>query len=238
MPWYERSQFRSSQLIAPLARRDADLRRHPRAPGSAAAAAGAATRAKWPRWLVPNCSSNPSAVVCRSGGVMTPALLMRRWIGAPSCAQRRRRAPPRSRARRGRASPATASPGGCSRILAMAASPLRGLRTGMTTSAPARGEPGGDAESDAVAAAGDDRPLAGQAGDGDIDSLRGMSAPVVSVIALAATAIVFRARQSLMRSRASPPATAAGPGRRWIDGPWLRGDEAVERAAPRRGCDA
>src|SRR5215467_3551272 len=39
--------------------------------------------AKWPRWLVPSCSSNPSAVVPR-GGIISPALLMsrsrREWL--------------------------------------------------------------------------------------------------------------------------------------------------------------
>src|SRR3954470_12036310 len=30
-----------------------------------------AVKAKWPRWFVPNCSSNPSSVVC-FGGYMTP----------------------------------------------------------------------------------------------------------------------------------------------------------------------
>ena len=33
--------------------------------------------AKWPRWLVPNCSSKPSVVVC-FGGYITPALLISR----------------------------------------------------------------------------------------------------------------------------------------------------------------
>jgi hypothetical protein len=33
--------------------------------------------AKWPRWLVPNCSSNPSAV-WRRGVAITPALLISR----------------------------------------------------------------------------------------------------------------------------------------------------------------
>mmetsp|Transcript_20293 Transcript_20293/g.68893 ORF Transcript_20293/g.68893 Transcript_20293/m.68893 type:complete len:240 (+) Transcript_20293:1455-2174(+) len=32
--------------------------------------------AKWPRWFVPNCRSNPSAVSWRSGRAMTPALSM------------------------------------------------------------------------------------------------------------------------------------------------------------------
>jgi hypothetical protein len=40
--------------------------------------------AKCPRWLAPNCNSNPSLVVSRSGGVITPALLMRMSMGLPS----------------------------------------------------------------------------------------------------------------------------------------------------------
>src|SRR5258708_7079987 len=32
--------------------------------------------AKWPRWLVANCSSQPSSVSSRSGSAITPALLM------------------------------------------------------------------------------------------------------------------------------------------------------------------
>ena len=34
--------------------------------------------AKWPRWLVPNCNSKPSAVSWRWGGFNTPALLIKR----------------------------------------------------------------------------------------------------------------------------------------------------------------
>ena len=34
-------------------------------------------KAKWPRWLVPNCISNPSAVSC-FGVHITPALLISR----------------------------------------------------------------------------------------------------------------------------------------------------------------
>src|SRR5436305_1502115 len=36
--------------------------------------------AKWPRWLVPNCSSKPSAVR-PAGTIMIPALLTRTWSG-------------------------------------------------------------------------------------------------------------------------------------------------------------
>ncbi|COY15034.1 Uncharacterised protein [Mycobacterium tuberculosis] len=44
--------------------------------------------AKWPKWLVPNCISKPSAVVCR-GVYITPALLISRsmrWWSDFSCA--------------------------------------------------------------------------------------------------------------------------------------------------------
>ncbi|WP_338054048.1 hypothetical protein [Streptomyces spiramenti] len=40
---------------------------------------------------MPNCSANPSVVVCRVGGVITPALLTRMWIGRPSSLSRRQR---------------------------------------------------------------------------------------------------------------------------------------------------
>ena len=42
-----------------------------------------AVNAKCPRWLVPNCISNPSAVL-PSGVIMTPALLIRRSIRRPT----------------------------------------------------------------------------------------------------------------------------------------------------------
>ena len=49
-----------------------------RDPGTASIASSSRpVSAKWPRWLVPNCNSNPSAVVPR-GGIITPALLMSR----------------------------------------------------------------------------------------------------------------------------------------------------------------
>src|SRR5882757_2332582 len=84
--------------------------------------------AKCPRWLVPNCSSKPSAVRA-SGTCMMPALLMRTSIGpchddAKACTDDREL---RSSSR-------------TSVSLAMAfatACPLAGLRTASTTCAPA-----------------------------------------------------------------------------------------------------
>ncbi len=131
-----------------------------------------ATRAKWPRWLVPNCSSNPSAVVCRSGGVMTPALLIRMWIGRPSLAQRRRRGRRRRRARTGRARAARRRRrGAAARIARDRGLALAGVADGQDHLGAGGGEPGGDAEADAVAGAGDDGALAGQVGDGDVDAV-------------------------------------------------------------------
>ena len=101
---------------------------------------------------------------------MTPALLIRMWIGRPSS----RRASPsaatdasddRSSVAQRHGRVADAARGSS----ATAASPLRGLRTGRTTSAPAAARRGGDAEADAVAGAGDDGALAGEVGDGDVD---------------------------------------------------------------------
>mmetsp|Transcript_35166 Transcript_35166/g.60213 ORF Transcript_35166/g.60213 Transcript_35166/m.60213 type:complete len:261 (+) Transcript_35166:301-1083(+) len=40
------------------------------------AGSSAATSAKWPRWLMPTVFSKPSAVSCRSGTAITPALLI------------------------------------------------------------------------------------------------------------------------------------------------------------------
>ena len=77
---------RAPGAVAPLAtagRRTGSGRRAPRRCSSspraapaprAAAAAGAAVSANGPRKLLPNCSSNPSAVVNRRGGAITPAL--------------------------------------------------------------------------------------------------------------------------------------------------------------------
>ena len=127
---------RSSQLMRPL--RAATLSWEvTRARPARSRGSRCATRATWPRWLVPNCSSNPSAVVCRSGGVMTPALLIRMWIGRPSSRRVAPSAAVEAREDRSSSRSDTAAAGVCSRIAAIAAWPLRGLRTGRTTSAPA-----------------------------------------------------------------------------------------------------
>src|SRR5258705_6224900 len=85
--------------------------------------------AKWPRWLVQNCSSKPSTVRA-SGTCMMPALLIRTSMGpchddAKACTDDREL---RSSSRTS-VSPAMASATAC---------PLAGLRTASTTWAPAR----------------------------------------------------------------------------------------------------
>src|SRR5829696_2141174 len=97
-----------------------------------------AVRAKGPRWLTASWSSNPSTDVCRVGGVITPALLISRWIGWPSASSvSARRATDASEARS--SSPtATSAAGTAARMRAVAASPLAAERTGSSTSAPAR----------------------------------------------------------------------------------------------------
>jgi hypothetical protein len=78
--------------------------------------------------LTPNCDSNPSAVRV-SGGAITPALLISRWISAPQAA-----ANSRTDARLARSSARTSvSPG----MAAAAAMPFSTLRTASTTLAPA-----------------------------------------------------------------------------------------------------
>jgi AcrR family transcriptional regulator len=85
--------------------------------------------AKWPRWLVPNCSSKPSAVRPK-GGTITPALLISSSI-SPSHEE----ANSRTEARLARSSARTSvSPG----IAAAAARPRSRSRTASTVRAPAR----------------------------------------------------------------------------------------------------
>src|ERR1700677_3353002 len=84
--------------------------------------------AKWPRWLVPNCSSKPSAVRA-SGGIITPALLISRSM-SPCQTEANRR----TESRLARSSTRTAvAPG----MVAAAASPFAWSRTARTTWAPA-----------------------------------------------------------------------------------------------------
>ena len=76
----------------------------------AAAAASRLTSTKWPRWLVPNCVSKPSAVV-PCGQAMTPALAIstsrRSCVGEHAVGER----PHRRERRPGRASRSSTSPG-------------------------------------------------------------------------------------------------------------------------------
>ncbi len=86
-------------------------------------------RAKWPRWLVPNCSSKPSAVRLR-GGTITPALLMSTSISPPS--QPSANSWTDTRLARSRARTSV-----CPFIFAAARSPFSSERTASTTRAPA-----------------------------------------------------------------------------------------------------
>src|SRR5206468_1546579 len=63
-------------------------------------------RAKWPRWLVPNCNSKPSTVI-RGETVIKPALLMSR--SRPSCFRSNHCAKPRTESRLLRSSDPTSS---------------------------------------------------------------------------------------------------------------------------------
>ena len=161
---------RSSQLMPPLLAATL-VWCVTRAPPARSSGSRPSVRAKWPRWLVPNWSSKPSLVTWRSGGVMTPALLIRMSIGRPSAASvvdQRRHGVQRGQVERAcRDLRARAPDCGCA---ARALSPFAAMRTGMMTSAPAAGEPGGDHQSDAVARARDDGELAGQVGNGDVES--------------------------------------------------------------------
>ena len=91
--------------------------------------------AKWPRWLVPNCSSKPSTVSRRRGGAITPALLTSRSSGPSNRSARACTDSCEARSSRStRTVPGTPMP----RIRAAAASPASVLRTASTTSAPCR----------------------------------------------------------------------------------------------------
>ena len=138
---------------------------------------------------MPSCSSNPSAVVCRSGGVITPGVVDQEVDRArprrPSVSPRAatESSDDRSRSRR-----TTSAPGRPARIVATAASPLARLRTGMITSAPAAASAGGDAEAHPVAGAGDDGAPAGQVGEGEVDVPGALWAPRWSVVPIHACA--------------------------------------------------
>src|ERR1035437_9913050 len=70
-------------------------------------------RAKWPRWLVPNCISKPSAVSLR-GMAITPALLTR--MSRPSCSVEKSVANFPADARRGGGEPVEPHIGGGHRL--------------------------------------------------------------------------------------------------------------------------
>ena len=112
--------------------------------------------AKWPRWLVPNCSSKPSAVAT-SGGIMTPALLISRSISPSQPA-----ANSRTEARLARSSRRTSVVPG---IVAAAASALVGVADGEDDAGALRGERTGGGAPDAAVGAGDDHGAAGHVGD-------------------------------------------------------------------------
>ena len=52
-------------------------------PAARSSGANVAVSAKWARWLTPNWTSCPSAVVWNRGGDMMPALLISSAIGSP-----------------------------------------------------------------------------------------------------------------------------------------------------------
>src|SRR4051794_40619898 len=95
-----------------------------------------AVSAQWPRWLVPNCISKPSAVR-RSGMPITPALLTRR--SSVSWAARMRSAAARTEAWFERSSSTTSSDasGWVASMSATAAATFSWLRAAITTWAPA-----------------------------------------------------------------------------------------------------
>ena len=89
-------------------------------------------RAKWPRWLVPNCISKPSAV-SRRGMAITPALLTRMF--KPSCSAENPAANFRTEARSARSSGSsrTSAAGTGWRIRSRASAPLAWSRQARTT---------------------------------------------------------------------------------------------------------
>src|SRR6266702_429142 len=98
-------------------------------PDASRAGSSRPVSAKWPRWLVPNCISNPSAVSWR-GIIITPALLTSRSSGPENWS-----ANARTDARSARSSGAHSAPAPISRT---AARPLSALRLATTTRAPWR----------------------------------------------------------------------------------------------------
>ena len=93
--------------------------------------------ANGPRKLLPNCSSNPSAVVIRVGGAITPALLISTSTGLPSAIRASANSATEPRSARSIRRTSSRAPGWAARISSRARSPLATVRTAITTSAPA-----------------------------------------------------------------------------------------------------
>src|SRR5204863_8789997 len=98
-----------------------------------------AVRAKWPRWLVPSCSSKPS-LVPRRGAAITPALLTSRSSPDRSPLARKLSAKEATEERSARSRPAssTRAPGTCASSSCLASAPLARFRQAITTVAPWR----------------------------------------------------------------------------------------------------
>ena len=120
--------------------------------------------AKWPRWLVPNWSSKPSAV-WRRGGAITPALLISR--SRPSWLAAKRSANDRTEARLARSSSSSSGlgPVAAAATSAWAALPLSRLRQAMHHERAVARELARRDEPEAAVRAGDDGDAAGLVGD-------------------------------------------------------------------------
>src|SRR4051794_7039673 len=108
-------------------------------PAGAASTSGSrrSVSANGPRTLLPNCSSNPSVVVNRRGGAITPALFSSMSTGTPSASRPSANDCTEARSARSRRRTSSAASGCAARISSRAASPLATVRTASTTRAPA-----------------------------------------------------------------------------------------------------
>ena len=127
-------------------------------PAAARAGCRPVASAKWPRWLVANCDSQPSGVRV-SGEAITPALLTRMCSGPSQSAAN---AATEARSARSRWPTWTLLLPVVAMMSSATRSPSARLRTARVTSAPARGQRAGGLDADAGGAAGDDGPAAGQ----------------------------------------------------------------------------
>jgi hypothetical protein len=91
--------------------------------------------AKCPRWLVPNCSSNPCAVTCRRGTAITPALLTSRSRPSSRPASRPASRATESRSARSSATGSTTAPGTWRTIASRASRPRPASRQASSTTA-------------------------------------------------------------------------------------------------------